>query len=55
MWVGSIPTLFLELTMRPSRRSGVSKGKSARSFRKQSGRTKGANMAPPPMRGGYRF
>lgn len=38
-----------------SYRSPVSKGKSASQFRRQSGRTKGANMAPPPMRGGYRL
>ena len=41
--------------MRPISRSGVNKGRSAKKFRKQSGRTKGANMAPPPQRGGYRL
>lgn len=37
------------------RRHPVNKGHSARSFRKSAGRTKGANMAPPPMRGGIRL
>lgn len=41
--------------MRPVRRYGVNKRKSARRFRKNARRTKGANMAPPPQRGGYRF
>lgn len=40
--------------MRPLKRSGVSKRRSARKFRKQIGRTKGANMAQV-MRGGIRF
>lgn len=40
--------------MRPLKRSGVNKGKSARRFRKHSARTKGANMKSP-MRGGIRL
>lgn len=40
--------------MRPLKRRPVHKGKSARRFRKQSLRTKGANMAQV-MRGGIRF
>lgn len=40
--------------MRPSRRRPVSKRKSARKFRRQARRTKGANMAQV-MRGGIRF
>lgn len=40
--------------MRPLARKPVSKGSSARQFRKHSARTKGANMKGP-MRGGYRF
>lgn len=41
--------------MRPLKRAPVRKGRSAGKFRKQVGRTKAANVAPPPMRGGYRF
>lgn len=41
--------------MRPSRRFGANKRKSARRFRKNARRTKAPNMAPPPQRGGYRF
>ncbi|WNK14297.1 MAG: hypothetical protein [Microvirus sp.] len=40
--------------MRPSRRHGVNKGKSARTFRKHSSRTKSANMRGP-SRGGIRL
>jgi len=40
--------------MRPSRRGGVNKRKSAKSFRKQSRYTKGANFSQV-MRGGIRF
>lgn len=40
--------------MRPSRRYGTNKKRSARKFRQQSQRTKGANMAQV-MRGGIRF
>lgn len=41
--------------MRPSKRSHVNKSASAREFRGKSRHTKAVNMAPPPMRGGYRF
>lgn len=41
--------------MRPVRRGRVRKGKSARQFRNNTRRTKAANMAPPPMRGGIRL
>lgn len=41
--------------MRPLRRSGVQKGRSARQFRKHSGRTNGRNMKGSPMRGGIRL
>lgn len=41
--------------MNPLKRHGVSKGSSARSFRAGATRTKAANMAPPPMRGGIRL
>lgn len=37
------------------RRMRVNKYRSAKQFRKNSGRTKGANMAGPVMRGGIRF
>lgn len=40
--------------MRPSRRSHVRKSKSARSFRKASGRTSARNLRGP-MRGGLRI
>lgn len=40
--------------MRPLRRSGVNKKRSAKRFRKQSRRTKGANVRGV-MRGGIRF
>lgn len=40
--------------MRPLKRRGVNKGRSARKFRKHSSRTKAANMAMP-MRGGIRL
>lgn len=40
--------------MRPSARRPVRKGKSARSFRKQSSRTAKRNMTSP-MRGGLRI
>lgn len=42
------------LGMRPLRRSGVNRHRSARKFRKQVRRTKGANMNQV-MRGGIRF
>lgn len=37
------------------RRFSVNKRKSAGKFRRNTSRTKGANIAPPPMRGGYRL
>jgi len=37
------------------RRSPVNKGKSTRQFNKQSNKTKAINVAPRPMRGGYRL
>ena len=40
--------------MRPLKRHSVNKRRSAKKFRKQSMRTKGANMAQV-MRGGIRF
>lgn len=36
-------------------RRSVNKKASAGKFRKQAGRTKAANLAPPPQRGGYRW
>jgi hypothetical protein len=41
--------------MRPLNRKPVSKHKSAKTFRKHTTHTKAANLAPPPMRGGYRM
>lgn len=41
--------------MMPLKRSSVSKRGSAKQFRNNTSRTKGANIAPPPMRGGYRL
>jgi len=40
---------------RPLVRRPVNKGASARKFRRQSQRTKGANMKGAPMRGGIRL
>lgn len=40
--------------MRPLVRSGANKHRSAKRFRSNVGRTKGANMATP-MRGGWRL
>lgn len=37
------------------KRQSVNKSKSAKNFRAKSGKTKAANVAPPPMRGGYRL
>ena len=37
------------------RRSRVSKGRSASQFRHNVRHTKRANVAPPPMRGGFRL
>ena len=44
--------IFRRLFMK---RRPVSKRGSARSFRKKVGRTKRMNVAPPPMRGGFRI
>lgn len=41
--------------MRPLKRHFVSKSKSARKFRKHASRTKAANLAVMPMRGGWRL
>lgn len=41
--------------MRPVKRYGVSKGGSARQFRRKSSRTKGINITRGPMRGGIRL
>lgn len=41
--------------MRPLSRRPVSKSGSASSFRSGVQRTKLVNLAPPPMRGGYRL
>lgn len=41
--------------MNPLSRNPVSKRKSASKFRKHVSHTKSANLAPPPMRGGYRL
>lgn len=40
--------------MRPVKRFGVNKRSSAKKFRRNSGRTKAANMVQP-MRGGWRL
>lgn len=37
------------------KRRSVNKSKSARNFRKNSARTKSANVAPSPQRGGWRL
>lgn len=37
------------------KRQPVNKTSSARNFRKKTEKTARANVAPPPMRGGYRF
>lgn len=37
------------------RRSHVNKNKSARKFRRDTSRTKSANIAPSPQRGGWRL
>lgn len=41
--------------MKPLSRHGVSKGRSAGKFKKSVGRTKSANVAGAPMRGGWRL
>jgi len=43
------------LAMRPVRRSGVNKSRSARRFRRDTTRTKSPNMSLTPMRGGWRL
>lgn len=51
-----VPGVFLkDPVMKPVSRHHVSKHKSAKKFRKHSHRVKAANMAPDPMRGGFRF
>lgn len=47
--------LFFGGFMRPVKRSGVNKYKSARKFRGNVSRTKGMNMRGAPMRGGIRL
>lgn len=44
-----------EVFMRPVSRGHVSKGRSAKQFRKNVGRTKAANVNGAPMRGGIRL
>lgn len=41
--------------MRPVKRMAVHKGKSAGQFRKNVSKTRAANVAPAPMRGGIRL
>lgn len=41
--------------MKPLHRKPVNKHQSANKFRKGAGKTKKPNVAPPPMRGGYRL
>lgn len=41
--------------MKPSKRAPVNKSSSARGFRGDVGRTKAANVAKSPMRGGWRL
>lgn len=41
--------------MRNSSRHQVKKSRSAREFKNKISRTKAPNLAPPPMRGGYRL
>lgn len=41
--------------MRPVRRAGVDKSRSARKFRRNISRTRGVNMRGAPMRGGIRL
>jgi hypothetical protein len=38
-----------------NRRKPVSKKRSASKFKRNVSKTKVVNLAPPPMRGGYRF
>lgn len=53
--LGRSVSFFGGLNMRPSSRHRVSKGKSARRFRHAAKRSKAANVAMGPMRGGWRF
>lgn len=48
-------TFMEDCQMRPLSRGGVNKGRSARRFRGQIGRTKAANMSRGLMRGGWRL
>lgn len=41
--------------MRPLKRSGVHKSSGAKHFKHQVSKTKGANVAHVPMRGGWRL
>lgn len=41
--------------MRPLKRGFVNKGRSARRFRSNAGRTNSRNVAQGPMRGGWRL
>lgn len=41
--------------MRPLKRHGVNKGRSAGQFRKHAGRVKAPNAMVAPMRGGWRL
>lgn len=41
--------------MKPLHRKPVNKHKSAKHFKHNVMHTKGANIAPPPMRGGFRL
>lgn len=41
--------------MKPVARYGVHKGQSAKKFRRNTSRTKAANVSPAPMRGGIRL
>jgi len=41
--------------MRNSSRKMVNKSRSKREFKNKISRTKSPNLAPPPMRGGYRL
>lgn len=43
------------MAMRPVKRFGAHKGRHARQFRKEVSRTHPKNMAPRPMRGGWRL
>lgn len=53
-WCAVFVNFFLEMDMRPVRRSPVNKGRSAKKFRRQSVHTKAANVQSVP-RGGFRL